>query len=102
MAEERVRSVTRGNLGQISELFGRLTAAASRPDFPFAPALPSLRARSEGAGMVTASAGRAARVRRRLPRALAARRPRGLGAGQGRRQAHGQTAKLLRPNARSG
>ena len=46
--------------------------------------------------MATASAGRAARVRRRLPRvphALAARRSRGLGAGQGRRQAHGQTAQ---------
>jgi hypothetical protein len=44
--------------------------------------------------MATASTGRAARVRRRLPRvprALAARRPRGLGAGQGRRQAQGQT-----------
>jgi hypothetical protein len=48
--------------------------------------------------MATASAGRAARVRRRLPRvprALAARRPCGLGAGQGQRQAHGQTVKLL-------
>src|SRR5580700_10865751 len=55
--------------------------------------------------MATASAGRATRVRRRLPRvprALAARRSRGLEAGQGRRQAHGQTAQLLRPNARSG
>src|SRR6202453_3437761 len=55
--------------------------------------------------MATASAGRATRVRRRLPRvprALAARRSRGLGAGQGRRQAQGQTTQLLRPNARSG
>jgi hypothetical protein len=34
--------------------------------------------------MATASAGRATRVRRRLPRALAARRLRGLGAGQGK------------------
>ena len=43
--------------------------------------------------MATASAGRATRVRRRLPRvprALAARRSRGFGAGQGRRQAHGR------------
>src|SRR5271170_8408415 len=64
-----------------------------------------LRVRSGGADMATASAGRATRVRRRLPRvprALAARRSRGLGAGQGRRQAHGQTAELLRSNARSG
>jgi hypothetical protein len=55
--------------------------------------------------MGTARARRAKRVRRRLPRvprALEARRSRGLGAGQGRRQAHGQTAKLLRSNARSG
>jgi hypothetical protein len=52
--------------------------------------------------MATASAGRATRVRRGLPRALAARRSRGLGAGQGRKQAHGQTAQLLRSNARSG
>ena len=55
--------------------------------------------------MATASAGRAARVRRRLPRvprALAARPLRGLGAGQGRRPAQGQTTKLLRSNARSG
>jgi hypothetical protein len=54
--------------------------------------------------MATASAGRATRVRRRLPRvprALAAQRSRGLGAGQGRRQAHSQTAELLRSNARS-
>jgi hypothetical protein len=55
--------------------------------------------------MATASTRRAARVRRelpRVPRALAARRSRGLGAGQGRKQAHGQTAQLLRSNARSG
>jgi hypothetical protein len=55
--------------------------------------------------MATASAGRAARVRRRLPRvprALAVRPARGLGAGQGRRQADDQTVKLLRANARSG
>jgi hypothetical protein len=54
--------------------------------------------------MTTASARRATRVRHRLPRvprALAARRSRGLGAGQGQRQAHGQTAELLRSNARS-
>ena len=49
--------------------------------------------------MATASAGRATRVRRRLPRvarALVARRSRGLRAGQGRGEAHGQTAQLLR------
>jgi hypothetical protein len=52
--------------------------------------------------MATASAGRAARVRRRLPRALAVRPARGLGAGQGPKQAQGHTAQLLRSNARSG
>jgi hypothetical protein len=52
--------------------------------------------------MATASAGRATRVRRRLPRvarALVARRSRGLRAGQGRGKAHGPTAQLLRSNA---
>ena len=34
-----MRSVTAGNLVQISELFGRVIAAAFRPDFLFAPAL---------------------------------------------------------------
>jgi hypothetical protein len=55
--------------------------------------------------MATASAGRAARVRRRLPRvprALAARRSRGLAAGAGATTAHGQIAELLRSNARNG
>src|SRR5208282_1562342 len=45
------------------------------------------------------------RVRRRLPRvprALAARPPRGRRAGQGRRQPQGHRAQLLRSNARSG
>src|ERR1700733_6562678 len=54
--------------------------------------------------MATASAGRAARVCRelpRVPRALAARPPRGRRAGQGRKEAQGQTAELLRSNARS-
>jgi hypothetical protein len=31
----------RGNLVQISEFFGRVIAAASCPDFPFAPAQPT-------------------------------------------------------------
>ena len=54
--------------------------------------------------MATASAGRATRVRRKLPRvprALAARQSRGLRVAQGRKEAHGQTAQLLRSNARS-
>ena len=73
--------------------------------FSVRAAFAHLRVRSEGAEMATASAGRAARVRRRLPRvprALATRPSRGLGAGQGRRQAHGHTTQLLRSNARSG
>jgi hypothetical protein len=56
--------------------------------FSVRAAFAQLRVRSEGADMATASAGRATRVRRRLPRvprALAARPSRGLGAGQGRR-----------------
>jgi hypothetical protein len=76
----------RGNLVQISEFFGRVIAAASCPDFPFAPVQPTFALEAKERGLATASVGRAARVRRRLPRvprALTARRPRGLGAGQG-------------------
>jgi hypothetical protein len=54
--------------------------------FSVRAAFAQLRVRSEGADMATASAGRATRVRRRLPRvprALAARRSRGLSRGRG-------------------
>jgi hypothetical protein len=95
------RSSQREILLHVSALFGpRSSLLLGR--IPVRAGFAQLRLRSKGAGMATASAGRATRVRRRLPRALAARRLRGLGAGQGQRQAHGQTAQLLRPNARSG
>jgi hypothetical protein len=49
----------RGNLVQISEFFGRVIAAASCPDFPFAPAQPTFALEAKERGLATASVGRA-------------------------------------------
>ena len=45
----------RGNLVQISEFFGRVIAAASCPDFPFAPAQPTFALEAKERGLATAA-----------------------------------------------